>query len=204
MVPKPNKPENLTKSHRPISLLPTFTKVFERLFLARLQPILDSKNIIPEHQFGFRHQHGTPEQCHRVVNVIRNALETKQYCSAVFLDVKQAFDRVWHPGLAYKLKMILPAPYYLVLKSFLEQRSFYVRVNEETSDINFVGAGIPQGSVLGPVLYTIYTSDLPVSDEVTTATYADDTALLVSNESPVNASNILQNHLDCVAKWLKK
>lgn len=57
---------------------------------------------------------------------------------------------------------------------------------------------------MGPVLYTIYTSDLPVHDEVTTATYADDTALLVSNESPVNASKILQNHLNSIGNWLNK
>ena len=76
------------------------------------------------------------------------------YCSAVFLDVKQAFDRVWHEGLLYKLKKLLPAPYYLFLKSYLKDRTFYVKVSDETSIIRSIKSGVPQGSVLGPVLYT--------------------------------------------------
>lgn len=114
MVPQPNKPENVISSYRPISLLPFFSKIFERLFLKRLLPILETKNIIPDHQFGFRHKHGTPEQCHRVIKVINEAFEKKLYCSAVFLDIQQAFDKVWHNGLLYKLKTILPAPFYLL------------------------------------------------------------------------------------------
>jgi len=62
------------------------------------------QDAIPDHQFGFRHHHGTPEQAHRVVQHILDAFENKQYSSAIFLDVKEAFDRVWHDGLLYKLK----------------------------------------------------------------------------------------------------
>lgn len=111
MIPKPNKPENIVSSYRPI-----FSKLFEKPFKKRLTPILESLKIIPDHQFGFRHQHGTPEQCHRIVNVIRDSLEQKLYCSAVFLDVKQAFDRVWHLGLIFKLKKILPTTFYILFK----------------------------------------------------------------------------------------
>lgn len=94
MILKPNKPENIITSYRPISLLPILSKLFERLFQKRLLPVLESINILPDHQFGLRRSHGTPEQCHRVINVIRNCLEVKKYCSSVFLDVKQAFDKV--------------------------------------------------------------------------------------------------------------
>ena len=204
MVPKPGKPENDIKSYRPISLLSSFSKIFERIFLRRLQPILDTQNIVPDHQFGFRYKHGTPEQCHRVVQVARNALEKKKFCSAIFLDIKQAFDKVWHPGLLFKLKQHLPAPFFFVLKSYLQNRCFYVKINSEISNICEIKAGIPQGSVLGPVLYTFYTSDIPVNDDVTVATYADDTALLASNDSKEDASKIVQNHLNKISIWLKK
>ena len=75
------------------------SKIFERLILQRLLPILDQYNIILEHQFGFRRKHGTPEQCYRIVNEITDAFDRKMYCSAVFLDI-----RVWHI-----LKNLLPA-----------------------------------------------------------------------------------------------
>lgn len=204
MILKPKKPEHSAESYRPISLLPIISKLFERLIKKRLSPILESLQILPDHQFGFRNNHGTPEQCHRVVRVIRDALEKQQYSSAVFLDVKQAFDRVWHNGLLYKLKQILPAPFYVLLKSYLNDRSFYVNVNDENSEIGSVKSGVPQGSVLGPILFTIYTADLPTRSDVMTATYADDTAIIATNESASEASSLVQSQLDLISKWLKK
>lgn len=204
MVAKPNKPENMVSSYRPISLLTIFSKIFERLFLKRLTPVLNRNNIIPEYQFGFRQHHGTPEQCHRIIKVISASFERKMYCSAVFLDIQQAFDKVWHEGLLYKLKKLLPAPFYLFLKSYLKGRSFYVKINNETSDIKYIAAGVPQGSVLAPVLYTIFTYDMPIIDEVTVATYADDTAFICTSNVATEASRVLQTQLNNVNVWLKK
>lgn len=202
MIHKPNKPENNLTSYRPISLLSTFSKIFERIFLKRLFPILENFSILPDHQFGFRYKHGTPEQCHRIIKEIMQALESKKYCSAVFLDIQQAFDRVWHCGLLYKIKTLLPAPYYLVIKSFLSERYFYVRVNDELSNFCKMESGVPQGSVLGPLLYTIFTSDMPHLDEVTVATYADDTAFLATSTSASEASNLIQEQIDKLQTWL--
>lgn len=204
MIPKPNKPENLLTSYRPISLLATFSKIFEKLFCKRLVPILAKRNIIPEHQFGFRHKHGTPEQCHRVVNVISETFEKKQYCSATFLDVQQAFDRVWHKGLLYKIKSVLPAPYFLFFQNYLCDRFFYVNTKDTMSDIYEIKAGIPQGSVLGPILYTIYMHDMPTTSDTTIATYADDTAILAASTCPTEASTIIQSELNLLQEWLLK
>ena len=162
MIAKPNKPEHLPSSYRPISLLSILSKLFERILLRRMLPILSHQNVIPDHQFGFRSRHGTPEQVHRIVQKILHTFEYKQYCSAVFLDIKQAFDKVWHKGLLCKLKNLLPAPYYMLLKSYLSERSFYVRSGSAKSSFTIIRAGVPQGSVLGPVLYSIYTADLPM------------------------------------------
>lgn len=204
MIPKPSKPETEISSYRPISLLSTFSKIFERIFIKRMIPLIDEKQIIPEHQFGFRHKHGTPEQCHRIVNYITESLENKKYCSAVFLDIQQAFDRVWHTGLLFKLKSFLPTPFYLLLQSYLSDRLFYVKHNNDYSNIRSISAGVPQGSVLGPILYTIFTADLPTSEKVLVATYADDTAIMAASTIPSQASNIIQDQLNKLHDWLQK
>lgn len=203
MVPKPGKPPHLTSSYRPISLLPVLSKVLEKIISARLNRCLNDDNTIPDHQFGFRKNHATIEQVHRVCEHIREALESKKYCSGVFLDVQQAFDKVWHNGLLYKLKKSLPHNLYLLLRSYLEHRIFYVKINDAVSDFYEINAGVPQGSVLGPSLYLLYTADVPESDYVMTATFADDTAVLASDDNRNAASGILQTHLDKINKWMK-
>ena len=203
MLLKPNKSESCLSSYRPISLLVTFSKVFERILLRRMSPVLAELNIIPEHQFGFRSGHGTVEQCNRITKSITNAFECKQYCAGVFLDVKQAFDKVWHLGLLYKIKKWLPASYYFILKSYLSDRTFYVQERNEKSELCKIAAGVPQGSVLGPVLYTLFTADIPVCENVQMGTYADDTAIIATSENPVNASSYIQNELSILEKWLK-
>lgn len=197
MKQKPCKPPNAITSYRPISLLPIMSKLFEKLLLARMKEPIDERRIIPEHQFGFRNKHSTVEKINRVYNTIANALEEKKYCSAVFLDIQQAFDKVWHPGLLYKIKTYIPQ-YYLVLKSYLSNRKFQVRHGTELSPFFSIQSRVPQGSFLGPVLYTIYTADLPESHNTTVATFADDTAILSTHEDPDEASNILQIGLNSV------
>lgn len=90
------------------------------------------------------------------------------------------------------------------MRSYLSQRKFFVSINDDDSEIGDIKSGVPQGSVLGPVLYTIYTSDFPAIDEVTIATYADDTALLATSQSHAEASNFIQKQLDLTQLWLKK
>lgn len=204
MVYKEGKQANEVSSYRPISLLPVISKLFERVLLKRMSPALADRKIIPEHQFGFRQRHGTTEQVHRVYDTIRSALENKEYCSSAFLDIQQAFDRVWHEGLLCKIKTFLPHTYYTLLNSYLKDRIFQIKDGEETSGFYNITAGVPQGSVLGPVLYTIFTADLPETPNVTIATYADDTAILANSKNPHEASELLQNSLNKVDDWLKK
>lgn len=202
LLPKPGKPSHLVSSYRPISLLPVTSKVFEKLFLKRLMPIINEQALIPSHQFGFRHKHSTVEQIHRVVNVIDQALQNKEYCSATFLDVTQAFDKVWHPGLLFKLKHNLPNTYFNIIKSYLCERYFQIKFKTSYSELCHVESGVPQGSVLGPILYVLYTADLPVIPEITVATFADDTALLSTHQDPAVASNVLQIYLNDLTAWL--
>lgn len=134
------------------------------------------------------------------------SLENKEYCSAVFLDVRQAFDRVCHNRLLCKLKKVLPTPYYLLLRSYLEKRTFYVSCDGEKSAVKQARSGVPQGSVLGPILYTLFTANLPIArdDRLLVATYADDTALLANHHDPVVASDVIQNSLQRIEAWSKR
>jgi hypothetical protein len=201
---KPGKPAEDVKSYRPISLLPVLSKVFEKLFTTRIHPILQSTQLIPDHQFGFRHKHATIEQEHRVTNIIHGALEHKQYCTAAFLDISQAFDKVWQEGLLFKLKIYLPGNMYTILQSYLMNRHFRIKYRESYSSLRPVLAGVPQGSVLGPLFYLIYTANLPTLADSTTATFADDTAILAVHENPTEAMHRLQRHLNKIQSWLYK
>jgi hypothetical protein len=204
LIPKPGKPPHELTSYRPISLLPIVSKLFETLLLKRLLPLIERNNLIPSHQFGFRRRHSTIQQTHRVVHRINDAFERKEYCSAAFLDISQAFDKVWHPGLLYKLRQSLPHNYFLLLQSYLHQRHFFVRLASAQPTLYPIHAGVPQGSVLGPLLYLLYTADLPTSPTTTIATFADDTAILATDSDPTAASRKLQSHLLALQLWLQK
>jgi hypothetical protein len=92
--------------------------------------------LIPDHQSGFKQRHSTIEQTQRIVRRINVALENKQYCSAAFLDISQAFDKVWYTGLLYKLRWSLPLNYFHILKSYLHSRHFFVKVETEYRELS--------------------------------------------------------------------
>jgi len=98
----------------------------EILFLKRLTPLIFYNGLLPDHQFSFRHKHCTIEQAHRLIERINSTFEPKQYCFAVFLDITQAFDRVWHEGLLHKIKIVLPDNCAFII-SYLSNRHFQVK-----------------------------------------------------------------------------
>jgi hypothetical protein len=204
LILKPGKNPTSVSSYRPISLLPIISKILERLLQRRIRTDPNTKEWIPAHQFGFRENHSTVQQVHRITHKIYQSFENEEYCTAVFLDASQAFDKVWHPGLLYKIKKYLPITYFHILQSYLHGREFRTRVGDSTSNNNVIKSGVPQGSVLGPLLYLLYTADLPVNTKTTTGTFADDTVILSASTDPAIATSTLQQHLNQLQEWTKK
>jgi retron-type reverse transcriptase len=157
--------------------------------------------LLPTHQFGFRPKHSTLEQTHRLIRGINNTIDNRQYCSAAFLDISQAFDTVWHKGLLYKI-WSLPLNYFLILNSYLSNRHFIVKLDTELTDLTPVNAGVPQGSILGPLLCLLYTADLPTSPDSITATFANDTAVIPTDYDSATNSQKLQASLLEIQSWL--
>uniref|UniRef100_A0A1B6DFT6 Reverse transcriptase domain-containing protein n=1 Tax=Clastoptera arizonana TaxID=38151 RepID=A0A1B6DFT6_9HEMI len=135
---------------------------------------------------------------------MEKALERKRICSAVFLDISQAFDRVWYKGLLHKLRSILPYQFFLLLKSYLTDRKFRIRQEDVCSKLKDICVGVPQGSVLGPVLYLLYINDIPETYNTSIATFADDTALLAVGNTLEESKGRLQQAVNNVATWTKK
>lgn len=199
---KRGKNPNCVKSYRPISLLPVLSKLFEKIIKVRIDRFLQSTNLIPKEQFGFRNGHSTVHQLYRVSRDITQALSSKNSVGMITLDIEKAFDAVWHDGLIFKL-FTFGFPLYLVklIRSFLTNRYFSVKVNLTISSRRIIPAGVPQGSPLSPTLFNIYTSDIPVDNTCQLAIFADDTGLYVASVDPSFIIMTLERKLETLYQY---
>lgn len=206
MLPKPGKNPLIPENYRPISLLNGIGKVFERIFITRLREETDKLGILPDFQHGFRRGHSAVHQLSRVTGFVRQALDTKRSTVGIFLDIEKAFDKVWHDHLITKLiRFNFSTNTVRLARSFLTNRSFSVRVENEHSSERSIRAGLPQGSVLSPLLFNIFTADVPIPPDHNTiiAQYADDTALLTKSFKPAHKliSHNIQHHIDTLTEY---
>lgn len=202
-IPKPGKDPTDPVNHRPIALLSSISKIYERVILKILNSNIVGK-IRPE-QHAFRQGHSTTSQIVNLIDNISMSLSANEHTAAVFLDVEKAFDTVWHDGLLHKmLLMNIPIHTIKIIESFLRNRTFKVRVEDKTSSIRIAKAGVPQGSCLSPTLFLIYTNDLPVHDKCNIALFADDT-MFSSRDKNVNRARLqLQRQLVLAGDWFNK
>lgn len=204
VIPK-KQAKSLPSDYRPISLLSSIGKLAERTILKALNASLQEQKVIPNEQFGFRAKHSANHQAASLANKIQISLSKKYYPGAVFLDLNKAFDQVWHHGLLYKAqKAGLPGDLVALIKSYIVDRSFQVRVGASLSETKPVRAGVPQGSPLAPVLFNLYmTGCRKTHTDVETAFYADDTMHFTSVRYIDCIFNRLQTQLSATIKWLK-
>ena len=151
----------MAESYRPISLLSTCYKLLECLILHRVSPEVE-KLLSPE-QAEFRRNRRTCEQVAALTTHIENGFQQQLKTGAVFLDLTAAWDTVWHTGLLYKLSKNMPHWFVRLIELFLRDRRFRVHIGDDTSAWRTQVNGLPQGSVLSPTLFNLYTNDLPVT-----------------------------------------
>lgn len=204
-IPKPGKDHKNTKSYRPISLLSCIGKLLERIILIRLLQYTNANNIINPNQFGFRQQHSTVHQLKRVTKHITKNKILRKSTGMILLDIEKAFDTVWHEGLIYKLNNAGVPKYLLkIIKAYISDRKFRVTVNGILSAIKTIPAGVPQGSVLSPTLYSIFIGDFTGCRNCEMAYYADHTAIYTTSKISNTIIRRLQSALNNISKYLDK
>ena len=207
MLLKPDKLPSLTTSYRPISLLSSIMKLFERVIEQRLRSYLEDIGFINKYQSGFRQNKSTDDPLFRLSQSVMESFNRREHVVAAFLDVEKAFDNVWHNGLRYKIFMLdLPTKMTRWLSDFLVGRVIQVNVNGFLSDQINPAVGVPQGSVLSPLLFLIYVNDLPKPHhrQNSKSQFADDTALWAASRNVHIAAKLLQKDLRKLAKWCAK
>ena len=144
-------------NYRPISSLPLLNKVFEKLIHRRLTSFLESHEVFTENQYGFRKNMSTNDAVNNLLNYIYKAMDDKEYLGAVFIDLSKAFDTVPHNLLLEKLEHYgIRGNALNLIKSYLSDRKQFVSLNGIRSSMQDIKIGVPQGSVLGPLLFLIY------------------------------------------------
>lgn len=200
---KPSKEPSSPQSYRPISLLSSLSKLLERIILNRINDFLDENEIIPEEQHGFKRKFSTTHQLSKVIKKAKNGLKEKHSTGIVLLDVEKAFDRVWHNGLLFKM-ITLRFPRYIIkmISEFLKNRTFYVEIDNSSSQTFFIPYGVPQGAVLSPTLYNIFTYDIPKFINTTLALFADDTAFFCTSPFAHTITKALKDHAQLISDFM--
>ena len=192
------------KNYRPISLLPICGKIFEKIIFNNLYSYLNVNNLITKNQSGFRPGDSTTNQLLYLVNEIHKAFENPKSLEvrAVFLDISKAFDKVWHKGLLFKLKQNgVSSSLLMFFQDYLNNRKQRVVLNGSYSSYSTIESGVPQGSVLGPLLFLIYRNDLEKNIKSNIKFFADDTMFFSIVNDPAISDNNLNHDLDIIQRW---
>ena len=192
------------KNYRPISCLPLLNIIIEKLLHLRFYNFLEKHNLLFKNQFGFRRNHSTSDAVLNLLDRIYDAFESGEYFGTVMLDLSKAFDTVDHEILLFKLYNYgFRGQVYELIKSYLSDRRQFVYCNEKISTTLPVSVGVPQGSVLGPLLFLIYINDMPsvLVNGASVVQYADDTTLYFSAARIDDLSNELTVNLCKIKTW---
>ena len=192
-------------NYRPISLLPVFSKIFEKLIYTRMYSFLEENRLIYDHQFGFRTKHSTNHAVISLTELIKSYKDSGNTVAGIFIDLQKAFDTVNHQILCDKLN------YYGfrgisndLISSFLSGRKQHVSINGHNSGNLDITCGVPQGSTLGPLLFLIYINDLRFCLKYATSShFADDTCLLYASKKLKTLETNLNYDLKSCSEWLK-
>ena len=193
------------KNYRPISLLCTVGKVLERLIFNQIYGFLEQHNLLTWRNSGYKRKDSTINRLIRIVNTIHLNLERKEKSCLVFLDQSKAFDRIHHASLLHKLKMKgIDGMLLDVLANYLQDRKIRVALEGAESRWYHIRAGVPQGSILGPLMFLIYADDIVEGLECDIHLYADDAVLITNYIAPEEAYAKLNRDLQRLESWATK
>ena len=198
-IPKNNNRSDV-QNYRPISLLCVLSKVLESIIYDKIADFIYP--LLSANQFGFLPNRSCLSQLLSSFSIIVRSIENKDLCDVVYLDFKKAFDSIPHPELLYKLWCHgITGPLWQWFQAYLSKRSHLVSIEGCSSELLPVRSGVPQGSVLGPLLFLIFVNDIPnATSFCTTCLFADDTKLLKPISSKIE-STFMQQDLDSLATW---
>ena len=197
--------KDVFSNYRSVSLLPCFSKILERLVFNRCVDFIENHQILNEKQFGFRSKHSTYMAITQLVDTINCAVDKNKSTIGIFFDLSKAFDTIDHNILLHKLE------HYgfrgIVLdwfRNYLGNRKQYVFYNDCKSDMKEIVCGVPQGSILGPLLFLLYVNDITYASNVLDfLLFADDTTITYSHSDIQSNIDIVNNELGEVSNWFK-
>ena len=192
-------------NYRPITIGSVCGKVFERIIEKRLRKLAEQHKWIPPSQHGFRAGKSTSTYLAQLVSTIQHNRAIKQPTAGVFVDLQKAFDSIWHDGMIYMLAELgFKGKFLTLIDNFLKTRNIRLKVNDYISDAKPCNIGLPQGSILAPLLFLLYTRNFLEGIEGLSLQYADDCSIVVSKSNENELVETLKQNCQHISQWLTK
>ena len=205
-IKKPGKKDYTTPaSYRPITISSHVGKTFERILEQRLRFLIESWKLVPESQFGFRRGRSTLMCLLQLISETTHKLKCKHSAAALFLDLQKAFDTVPHKEMVDRIKELgISGNFLAITNSFLTSRKIHLKVNNHIHRAAKCEIGLPQGSVLSPLLFIVYIRDMLSDVDGTGLQYADDCTLLMTARTSTELQTKCQVNCDLIQQWMTK